>query len=154
MNGLPSMIPGMRAALGTGLFLLVLVPACGRSEAASRPSEDRMVLRVGGAGRPLREYLGLRGVEPVASRPTAPPPRADSRPDSPLAVPPTHVLEKGETLSQISQRYYGTAQRWREIARFNGWSETQVNTLRPGTLVRLPLLPAAQPGGDPGPSRR
>lgn len=146
------MIPGMRAVLGAGLLVLVLVPACGRTEAASRPSENRMVLRVGGAGKPLRGYLGV--AEPVASRPAAPPPRPEVRPETTPVVPPTHVLEQGETLSQISQRYYGSAQRWREIARFNGWSETQVKALRPGTIVRLPLLPSAQPGGDPAPSRR
>ncbi|GAB4546958.1 MAG: hypothetical protein Tsb0013_06300 [Phycisphaerales bacterium] len=62
----------------------------------------------------------------------------------PGVEPPTYrihiVAPGGETLQQISKRYFGTFDEWRAIARMNGHS-VDPNRLTPGTEVKVPLDP-------------
>jgi len=53
-------------------------------------------------------------------------------------TPVTHVVQKGETLSEISQKYYGTATRWRDILRANALLVPEPKLLRPGMRLVIP----------------
>lgn len=62
-------------------------------------------------------------------------------PPSPLAAERTHTVADGETLFQISKKYYGTGNSWTKIAERNG---LRAEALKPGMKLRLPgLEPAA-----------
>ena len=50
----------------------------------------------------------------------------------------THVVVAGDSLSRISQRYYGTAARWQEIYNANAEKLGPNGTLRIGTELRIP----------------
>lgn len=52
--------------------------------------------------------------------------------------PTTHVIQKGEYLSKISQKYYGTADYWRELALINRAPDSDV--VFPGEEIIIPSL--------------
>ncbi len=49
-----------------------------------------------------------------------------------------HIVEKGETLSQISLIHYGTANKWREIYNANKENISSQNSIKPGTKLIIP----------------
>ena len=49
-----------------------------------------------------------------------------------------HVVASGDSLSKISQRYYGTASRWQEIYNANAGKLGPNGILRVGTELRIP----------------
>ena len=59
---------------------------------------------------------------------------------APAALPAarTHVVASGDSLSRISQRYYGTANRWQEIYNANRDKISSDGLLRIGTELRIP----------------
>ena len=59
-----------------------------------------------------------------------------------------HVVAKGEILGTISQRYYGTAKRWREIAAANDISDPI--DLRVGQRLIIPDAPASSSSDSSG----
>lgn len=56
----------------------------------------------------------------------------------------TYTVRKGDTLSAIARRYYGTgtALEWRRLADFNRDVLASPNQLRPGMVLKIPGLPA------------
>lgn len=52
--------------------------------------------------------------------------------------PRFHVVRQGETLSGISQRYYGTARQWRRIFEANRGTLKDADTVRAGTKLVIP----------------
>ncbi|HEX2860172.1 MAG TPA: LysM peptidoglycan-binding domain-containing protein, partial [Lacunisphaera sp.] len=84
-----------------------------------------MVSRTAGAPAPAA----------VRSAPTAPtaPTAAPAAP-----APRTHVVASGDSLSRISQRYYGTANRWQEIYNANTDRIAPNGILRIGVELRIP----------------
>ena len=54
------------------------------------------------------------------------------------AVPRIHVVRKGETLSEISYRYYGTVTEWQKILGANRTVIKDVKNLRPGMRLIIP----------------
>jgi nucleoid-associated protein YgaU len=50
----------------------------------------------------------------------------------------THTVAKGETLSDISQRYYGTASGWQKIYVANTKLLSSPDKLQPGMLLIIP----------------
>ncbi len=59
---------------------------------------------------------------------------------TPVPVPGarTHVVAAGDSLSRISQRYYGTANRWQEIYNANATLLGPKGILKVGTELRIP----------------
>ena len=49
-----------------------------------------------------------------------------------------HIISAGETLSDISRTYYGSANEWRKILNANREIIKDVNKLRPGTKIIIP----------------
>ncbi len=49
-----------------------------------------------------------------------------------------HIVRKGETLSGISFRYYGSANKWQKILSANRDSIKDANKLSPGTKLIIP----------------
>ena len=49
-----------------------------------------------------------------------------------------HVVREGETLSDISYRYYGSAGKWRKILDANRGVIKDANRLKPGTKLIIP----------------
>ena len=48
------------------------------------------------------------------------------------------MVASGDSLSRISQRYYGTANRWQEIYNANRDRISNEGVLRVGTTLRIP----------------
>ncbi|WP_415909848.1 Cell division protein CpoB [Oleiharenicola sp. Vm1] len=72
-------------------------------------------------------------------------PSAASAPKSTPATAPstargarTHVVTKGDTLSNLSQRYYGNRTRWRDIYQANRGVMKNEGDLRIGTQITIP----------------
>ena len=49
-----------------------------------------------------------------------------------------HIIREGETLSIISYKYYGSANKWQMIFKANRNVIKDVNKLRPGTKIIIP----------------
>jgi nucleoid-associated protein YgaU len=66
--------------------------------------------------------------------------RSTGGPAAPTALPAarTHIVASGDSLSKISQRYYGTAGRWQEIYNANAGKLGPNGILRVGTELRIP----------------
>ncbi len=66
--------------------------------------------------------------------------RGPETPAAPAAPVPgrTYVVVKGDTLSQIAEREYGDASRWREIYQTNRATIKNPNLIYPGQKLRLP----------------
>jgi len=48
------------------------------------------------------------------------------------------VLGKGQTLFAVAKKHLGSATRYKEILKHNGWTEAQAKRLPAGTKVKLP----------------
>lgn len=91
---------------------------------------DQLVLRLGGVGG-RREPRSQSPATPAASAEVAPRP-ASRQTDDPSDF---HVVQPGDTLSQIAERYLGSAQRADELARLNGLGDP--SALRVGQVLKL-----------------
>lgn len=52
----------------------------------------------------------------------------------------TYTIEKGDTLSAISQRFYGKAKFWRQIFEANGDTLDNPDRIFPGQTIVLPAI--------------
>ena len=50
----------------------------------------------------------------------------------------THTVEKGDTLSAISKKHYGNANRWQEIFNANRDQLDDPDLIQPGQVLRIP----------------
>ncbi len=49
-----------------------------------------------------------------------------------------HIVREGETLSEISRKYYDSANKWQKILEANHQIIKDVNKLKPGTKIIIP----------------
>jgi nucleoid-associated protein YgaU len=49
-----------------------------------------------------------------------------------------HIVRKGQTLSEISRKYYGSANKWKKILHANRNVIKDANKLKPGTKLIIP----------------
>ena len=59
-------------------------------------------------------------------------------PDEARPLTRVHFVGKGETLTGISSRYYGTSRRWREIYEANKSTIADSNRIKVGTALVIP----------------
>ncbi len=102
----------------------------------SRFENDLVVVPGPGASAPVHNTA-------AASQP------APTRLSLPNAQPPgprqtVHFVDKAETLSDISRKYYGTAGEWKRIYEANKDKMSSPNALRPGVRLIIPPMPGAQ----------
>jgi len=85
-----------------------------------------------------REPTVLTLGEPQPAPRPAPPARSITPPPAPAPAPATrtHTIARGDTLSELSQRYLGTARRWSEIVNAN--PGLQPNRLIVGETINIP----------------
>ena len=66
------------------------------------------------------------------------PPQDKNQPD--FSPPLVHIVEEGETLSEISQQYYGTAQKWKMILEANDKILEKPEDMKPDMVLTIPRL--------------
>ena len=74
--------------------------------------------------------------EPLELQPPPPPP-IEPQPE-PIRQPRYHTVIKGDTLSSISETYYGHGKFWTEIQKANHQRIRNPNHLQPGWKLRIP----------------
>ncbi len=52
----------------------------------------------------------------------------------------TYIIEKGDTLSAVSQRFYGKAKFWRQIFEANRDTIDNPDRIFPGQTIKLPAI--------------
>lgn len=75
---------------------------------------------------------------------------SEPKPDRPL----THVVQRGETLSAISRKYYGTVAKWRTILEANSDKLGSPRELRPKMRLTIPVAPGLRARAEGSQSRR
>jgi len=58
--------------------------------------------------------------------------------EEPIKTTKFHIVRPGESLSTISQQYYGTPNQWRKILAANAKTIKDANKIAPGTKLILP----------------
>jgi nucleoid-associated protein YgaU len=81
----------------------------------------------------------------VDGRSAAPAPQSDGGPDLTIYEKPEkikttkfHIVRRDETLSAISQQYYGTPNKWPKIVEANKAVVKDPSKLQPGTKLIIP----------------
>jgi tetratricopeptide (TPR) repeat protein len=77
-------------------------------------------------------------VEHPAAAPARPPATRPTITLSPVATGRIHTVEKGDTLMNISQHYYGTRSKWRDIFAANHNVMKSENDLKIGMQLKIP----------------
>lgn len=92
--------------------------------------------------------FSLETMPTVRTRPANPTPRIAPAPRTPLVSPAVtpppatgarqHTVQPGDTLSKLSQQYYGNRTRWRDIYAANRGVMKSESDLKVGTLLKIP----------------
>ncbi len=80
--------------------------------------------------------LGAAPIEPEPVKTI--PPQPSVKPANNYVMGTTYIVQRGDTLSKISQKCYGTSQRWKEILDANKDKIPNVNGLKVGTKLVIP----------------
>jgi nucleoid-associated protein YgaU len=99
------------------------------SQPIARPEPDT----VADAPRPVITRAPM-----TTERPAAPPAARSATTLSPVATGHAHTVTKGDTLMNISQRYYGTRSKWRDIYAANRDVMKSENDLKIGMQLKIP----------------
>lgn len=81
--------------------------------------------------------LGATPVEPQVVA-TPQPVQTPAKPTNNYVMGTTYIVQRGDTLSKISQKCYGTSQRWKEIFEANRDKIPNVNSLKVGSKLVIP----------------
>lgn len=94
--------------------------------ASNRPAVPAPQPQAGQAVRPVSPQ------QPVQDR------RAAQTPAVARDIPQSYVVQKGDTLSSISRKIYGSSARWKDIYNANRDSMSSPTALKPGQTLKLP----------------
>ena len=75
--------------------------------------------------------------------PQAEPPQTEVETAPVVTLPVWHVVQAGDSLYSVSQRYYGTGMRWQEIHIANQWLDPA--GLQVGDRLLIPALDGESP---------
>jgi len=97
-------------------------------------------LRVGQTLRIPKDPANIQGrIEPARTTvPTATNAPAPTHQTTTGATPRVHTVSPGETLSEISRHYYGTAGKWKKILAANPSVLTRAERIKPGMELVIP----------------
>jgi nucleoid-associated protein YgaU len=85
------------------------------------------------------ENVSSRSVEQPAPVTIIPQPAVKTEPAASAQQPArVHVVEKGQTLSQIAEQYYGSQRQWLKILNANRDTLPDPNRLTPGLKLIIP----------------
>ncbi len=93
--------------------------------------------------RPMAEPIEVEPVEEVgalAPEPTPPAP-LEPEPPTPTAAETTYVVQRGDSLWKIAERFYGDGRLWNVIYDANRDRIPSVTAMKPGTKLRIPPRP-------------
>ncbi|MGH7242937.1 MAG: LysM peptidoglycan-binding domain-containing protein [Phycisphaerales bacterium] len=109
--------------------------------ASANPLVDPTRIKAGRVIRIPRDPSNIQG-KPVARPSPAPPSSPTPKSDSPASGSArTHTVEKGDTLTGISQKYYGTIRKVDLILGANRDVLNKAEDLRPGQVLQIPPAP-------------
>ncbi len=146
-----------RIAAACTLILPLLLTACAQQTQKPQPTDEpyvgsgRMDNMNSTGGQPgsstdtgsdpgLSEptYTGSEAVEP-APRPAAKPrSTSTAKPKTTASKTRSYTVQKGDTLSEIAQKYYGDANKWRTIYNANKSKISDPKKLKVGTKLVIP----------------
>lgn len=98
----------------------------------------------------LLAALGCQAEEPIESRPMAEPTEVGPveevgalapEPPTPTAAETTYVVQRGDSLWKIAERFYGDGRLWNVIYDANRDRIPSVTAMKPGTKLRIPPRP-------------
>ena len=132
-------------------------PAYAAAIARANPLMDPTKLRAGRTIRIPEDPHNIQGLpqtdivpapeKPVEVKsPAAKPSAAPSKPSEPGAVRRTYTVQEGDTLSEISQKFYGTHARTKLIYEANRDKLKSENDLRIGAELVIPEAPPEKKG--------
>jgi hypothetical protein len=80
-------------------------------------------------------------IEPEPKIEPNPEPKAEPKPESGDYAFDVVVVQLGanETLMDVASKHLGTAKRFKDIMKWNGWSERETRRLKPGTEIKLQI---------------
>lgn len=88
--------------------------------------------------RPMAEPIEVEPVEEVGA--LAPEP-LEPEPPTPTAAETTYVVQRGDSLWKIAERFYGDGRLWNVIYEANRDRIPSVTAMKPGTKLRIPPRP-------------
>ncbi|MBS0635384.1 MAG: LysM peptidoglycan-binding domain-containing protein [Verrucomicrobia bacterium] len=119
----------------------------GTNAAPNRPATQEIAAPEA-SDNPLKQLIASTATaddqiinEPDMAEPaqTYTPPVEQAAPPAPVkAQPKTYVIQKGDTLSKISQKFYGTTKKWKSIYDANRDKINNINNLKVGTTIVIP----------------
>jgi nucleoid-associated protein YgaU len=119
-------------------------------QAASMPALQSTEEAAAMTNDALRHFIAHATEQEPAQEPIVVESKAKKQPAAKVAAKPKakkapvtvasnrHVVQKGDTLSKISQRYYGTTNRWKSIYDANKDRIANINNLKVGTELVIP----------------
>lgn len=112
--------------------------------ARANPLKDPRRLRIGEVLRIPRDPANIQGiaVTPPTTPPATPPATPDTDP-TPSPAPVEYVVRSGDTLSGISQQFYGTSRHWERIFHANRAILSSPEALREGQTLVIPPPPGS-----------
>lgn len=89
---------------------------------------------------PIPDNFSTNPSQPTPVNPSSPQPTPTPKPTPAAQVSAvrTYVVQKGDTLSKISQRFYGSTKRSKEIYNANREKISNMNQLKVGTKIVIP----------------
>jgi len=130
------MIVKMQKDLKIGLFLgliLVIIAGLWLSSGPGLSPEARIQQTTHWRA----EYADNNQLSTINNRPELPNSTAYEQTEK-IKTQKFHFVRKGQTLSAISRKYYGSANKWKKILDANRNVISDANKLRPGTKLIIP----------------
>lgn len=115
----------------------------GKAELIARanPLVDPTRIKNGRVLKIPKDPSNIQGKPVTASPPTAPGQTPGLSPSAPAAGERRHTVERGDTLTSISKKYYGTIKKADVILKANRNVLSKAEDLRPGQTLAIPPSP-------------
>jgi nucleoid-associated protein YgaU len=126
----PKMQRDFKTGMALGLALVIIVVA-GLSTRPGLSTKARAMRHNPAAHRKM-------GVPPRPLSGRTPTKQANDEQSKEIKTERFHIVRSGETLSDISRQYYGSADKWQKILGADRSPVKEPNRIRPGTRLIIP----------------